>query len=343
VPRKITARTIDDYASLVGASLASLALTTVVYEYLMAWSGGLGYGLCWWATFVAIYGVVTAMSQPVPIVLDRVVSVLVASGAAVLVGILFAILFKVTREAWPVIWHWNFWTEDMQGIRPLDPVTKGGVYHAIVGSAIEVGIAVAIALPLGIGTAVYMSEVGGRLATVVRTVVEAMTALPDILAGLFVYVFLVVGFHMPRSGFAAALALTVTMIPVLARSAEVVLRVVPSGLREASMALGASQWSTIRSVVLPTARAGLATSLILGVARIAGETAPLLIVTGTATTTNYNPFKDTMNSLPLYIYDAVRSGQPLLIERAFGAAFVLLFLVLVLFILARVLSSSKRY
>jgi phosphate transport system permease protein len=176
---------------------------------------------------------------------------------------------------------------------------------------------------------------------VVRTVVEAMTALPDILAGLFIYTLLIYGFHWNRTGFTAALALSVTAIPIIARSAEVTLRVVPSGLREASMALGASQWQTVRRVVLPTARSGLATALILAIARIVGESAPLLIVASDTTYFNSNPFKGPMNSLPLYIIQRVRSGQPGLIARGFGAAALLLGIVLILFATARFLARNR--
>ena len=170
-----------------------------------------------------------------------------------------------------------------------------------------------------------MTEVGGAAAPVVRTVVEAMTALPDILAGLFVYATLIVA---PRRRSAPASPppwrSTVMMLPIIARSAEVPLRVVPGGLREAGLALGASQWQTVRSVVLPTAKAGLATALILGIARGVGETAPVLITSGASTFINANPFHDPMNSLPLFIFFAVRSGEPTYITRGFGAASVLL-------------------
>jgi phosphate transport system permease protein len=176
----------------------------------------------------------------------------------------------------------------------------------------------------------------------VRTVVEAMTALPDILAGLFVYAVLIIALGWDRSGIAASLALAVTMMPIIARSAEVVLRVVPGGLREASLALGASQWQTVRRVVLPTAKAGLATSLILGIARIAGETAPLLIVSGASSFMNPNPTQEPMNSLPLFIYDAVRRPAGLTIQaRGYGAATFLLLMVLVLFVVTRFLARDK--
>jgi phosphate transport system permease protein len=248
----------------------------------------------------------------------------------------------VFLKGWPALHHWNFYTQDMTGVSPLDPLSKGGISHALVGSAIEVGIAVLVALPLGIGTAVYMSEVGGRAAKLVRTVVEAMTALPDILAGLFVYTVLIIGLHWDRTGLSAALALVVTMVPIVARSAEVTLRVVPGGLREASWALGASQWQTVWRVVLPTARSGLTTALILGIARVSGETAPLLIVSGSSTYFNANPLSQPMNSLPLFIYGNVRGVQDEnILARGYGAAAVLLTVVLILFTLARFVARPR--
>jgi phosphate transport system permease protein len=150
---------------------------------------------------------------------------------------------------------------------------------------------------------------------------------------------LTLGFE--RSGFCAAMALSVMMLPIIARSADVALRVVPSGLREAGLALGASQWRTVWNVVLPTARSSLATAVILGMARAVGETAPVLITSGASTFFNTNPLKNEMNSLPLYIITAVRSGEPRFIQRGFGAAVVLLVFVVVLFALARYLSRNK--
>jgi phosphate transport system permease protein len=216
------------------------------------------------------------------------------------------------------------------------------VLHAILGSVIEVGIAVAVTVPLGIGTAVFMTEVGGRFARLVRTVVEAMTALPSIVAGLFINTTVIVGLGVDRSGFAASMALSVMMLPIIARAADVVLRVVPGGLREASLALGASRWRTVWHVVLPTARPGLATALILGVARGIGETSPVLLTSGAATFLVGNPFNGVMNSLPLFIFSTVRSGEPIYIARAFGAAAILMALVLVLFVTARLLARPPR-
>jgi phosphate transport system permease protein len=175
----------------------------------------------------------------------------------------------------------------------------------------------------------------------VRTVVEAMTALPEILAGLFVYVTLIVGFGMPKSGLAAAIAMAVTMVPIIARASEVALRLVPSGLREASYALGATQWRTTFKVILPSAGAGLATAVILAVARGIGETAIVLITSGASSFLTVDPTTNPMNSLPLYIFTAFSSHEPIAIQRAFGAASVLLFLVVGLFALARFVSRTR--
>ena len=340
-PRLLPTQTLEDRTLLLGCGLASLALDWVVYARIAGFSGKLGFVVLWYVAFLGLYALVTAHNNPRPVVMDRMASAVVAGGAAIVGGALVSTMGFIFSEAWPALRHLNFYTQDMSGIRPTSTLEHGGILHAVLGSVIEVGIATVISLPLGVGTAVYLTEVGGKLSQTVRTVVEAMTALPDILAGLFVYTVLIIGLHWERTGFAAALALAVTMVPVIARAAEVVLRVVPGGLREAALALGASQWQTVRRVVLPTARAGLTTALILGIARIAGETAPLLIVSGASTFRNVDPMHDPMNSLPLFIFAAVRSGQPLYVARGYGAAALLLALVLALFVSARYLARDK--
>ena len=147
---------------------------------------------------------------------------------------------------------------------------------------------------------------------------------------------------MPASGLTAALALAVMALPIMARASYVVLGVVPGGLREASYALGASRWQTVWKVVLPTARPGLATALILGVARAVGETSPVLLTSGASTFFNANPTQDPMNSLPLYIFASISSGSPAMEERAYAAAAVLLFVVLILFVLARLVAGGRK-
>jgi phosphate transport system permease protein len=340
-PRQLHQRTADDRLSMTGSIAGSFALVWVVYFQILPLSGVLGFLLCWYFAFLALYASVTAISNPRTVVVDRLMAAIVHV-AALVVG--FALVTVVVYTIWRgrlALPHLNFYTQDGSRVGLRSPLNRGGILHAIVGSSIQLGIAVVISLPLGLGTAVFMTEVGGWFSKVVRTIVEAMTAVPDLLAGLFVYVTLIIEFHMPRDGLAVAVALSVTMTPIIARSAEVALRVVPGGLREAGLALGASHWRTVRRIVLPTARPGLATALILAMARAVGESAPLLIVSGASTYFNKNPLKEPMNSLPLYIFEGAQSGQRLLVDRAFAAASVLLCFVFLLFVVTRLLARQR--
>jgi phosphate transport system permease protein len=341
LPRPVSVRTTDDSLALWGSIVGSGGLVWVVYGRLLPFSGPLGFILCWYVTFLLLYWAVSAMSQPRPAVRDRLAAAVVYGGAAVVFFAVATTIVYTFVKGWNAAHHLNFFTHAMAGVTPTAPLNHGGIEHAIVGSLIEMGIGIVVSLPLGVGTAVFISEVGGRFARGVRTVVEAMTALPDILAGLFIYTTLIVRLGVQISGFAAAMALSVMMLPIIARSAEVVLRVVPGGLREAGLALGASRWRTVWLVVLPTARAGLATALILGVARGIGETAPVLLTSGASTFFNVNPFVNPMNSLPLFIYTGFISGQRLFTDRLWGAASVLLGLVLILFIIMRVVARTR--
>jgi phosphate transport system permease protein len=340
-PRKLRVMTFDDWMSLAGSLLSSLALVDIVYEHLLDGSGTVGFMVVWYLTFLAIYAFVVSMSNPRTLVVDRLVTSALYAAGGLVVFALLTTLFYTFVKGWSAYIHPNFFTKTMAGVSPTAPLSQGGIFHAMLGTIIEVGIAVVVSVPLGIGTAVYMSEVGGRFSRLVRTVVEAMTALPEILAALFIYVFLIVGFGLPKSGLAVSAAMSVTMVPIIARASEVALRVVPSGLREASLALGASQWRTVRKVVLPSARAGLATGTILGIARGIGETAVPLICSGASSFLILNPIGSAMNSLPLYIFTLEKTGESLAITRAFGAASVLLAFVVVLFVTARFLSRDK--
>jgi phosphate transport system permease protein len=332
----------DERFARIGSWAAGLGLAWLVTQRLLPLPGVPWFLIAWFVLGVAVTAVTAQMSGGLIEVKDRVAESVV-TGAALVVGaaVVSTIIFVGVR-GWKPMLHLNFWTSDMSGVGPKDGFSHGGVLHAITGSAVELGIALLITLPLGIGTAVFMTEVGGRFARVVRTVVEAMTALPSIVAGLFIYTVFIIALGYPRSGLAAALAISVMILPIIARASDVVLRVVPGGLREASLALGASRWRTVWHVVLPTARPGLATAVILGVARGVGETSPVLLTSGAAAFMVKNPTDGVMNSLPLFIYTNVRSGEPVAIERAFAAATALLFLVLVLFTIARLLARPRR-
>jgi phosphate transport system permease protein len=342
-PRRLLSTTTEQQRfELIGCWVAALAVAWLVCGRLLPWHGSLIFVVVTFVVGIIFLAIITALDAGWPEVVDRVVSAIVHLGALTVgFALVTTVLFTFAKGA-KSLPHLNMFFDDMSGVGPRDPFTRGGVAHAIVGSLIEVGIAIIVTIPLGIGTAVYMTEIGGRFATVVRTIVEAMTALPSIVAGLFIYTTLIVGLGVPRSGMAAAAALAVMMLPIIARASDVVLRVVPGNLREASLALGASRWRTVWHIVLPTARPGLATAVILGVARGIGETSPVLLTSGPAAFMVTNPTTGVMNSLPLFIYSTVRSGEPIYIERAFGAASILLGLVLIFFIAARLLARPRK-
>ena len=333
--------TSEETFTLVGTWVAALAMAWLMTQKLLPLGGPAWLVLSWLGLGIVFTIVTGSMSGRRVDVVDRVSAAVITAGALTVGAALVSTIAFVVFRGWEPLTHLNFFFSDSSGVGPRDPFDRGGIAHAIVGSAIELGIAIAVTLPLGIGTAVFMTEVGGRFAGVVRTIVEAMTALPSIVAGLFVYTVLIVAVGFPRSGFAAAMALSVMMLPIIARAADVVLRVVPGGLREASLALGASRWRTVWHVVLPTARPGLATALILGVARGVGETSPVLLTSGVATFMVTSPTDGVMNSLPLYIFKGARSPEPMDIERAFAAATVLLMLVLALFVIARLVARQR--
>lgn len=325
----------------IGAWVSSFAIAWVITHRVLPMPGTPWLLVVWFLVGLATSAVSTALVGRRTDIVDRVAGSLITGGALIVGAALFSTVGFIFKQGWEPLTHLSFWVDDMTGVGPRDPLGKGGVLHAVLGSVIELGIAIAITVPLGVGTAVFMTEVGGKFARIVRTIVEAMTALPSIVAGLFIYTTLIVALGVPKSGFAGAMAISVMMLPIIARASDVVLRVVPGGLREASLALGSSRWRTVWHVVLPTARPGLATALILGVARGVGETSPVLLTSGAASFVVVNPTDGVMTSLPLYIFETVRSGEPLLIQRAYGAASILLILVLVLFVTARLLARPR--
>ncbi len=330
-------RTADAF-DLLGGAFGSFCLAYLLYERLTPLSGGFGFFVTWYAFFLATtwflarnrLGELEARDQ-----LARVVVGTVAIG--LLIPLTIIVGYTISRGYHAL--RPQFFTQDLSKVGPLSKSTEGGGSAAIVGSFEMVGIATLLAVPLGIATAIFLNEIGGRLARPLRMIVDAMSAIPSIVAGLFVYAAFILALHQQQTGFAAALALSVLMLPTVARTAEVVLRLVPGGLREASLALGGGEWATVRKVVLPTARTGLLTAVILGIARIVGETAPLILTSLGNTSFNANPFKGKQDALPLFIFRLVRFPQPAQIDRAWAGALALLGLVLVLFIVARLIGG----
>jgi phosphate transport system permease protein len=298
-------------------------------------SGALGLVIVGYLVFVVVYGVLVSISDDAPAVRDAVMTVLMASTAVLAFGALAIVLVFTVARGWAALTHANFYTQDMSKAGPLASLKVGGVAHALLGTVWMVGIAVVLTVPIGLVAAVYLDVTRSRPARLFRTVVEAMTALPSILAGLFVYASWILTFGFERSGLAAALALSVMMLPYIIRAADLALRLVPGNLREASAALGAPGWRTEWTVVLPTARSGLATAVILGVARAIGEASPVLLTAGFTSYVNADPLHGPMVSLPLETLKLVQAGVPAYTSRAFGAASMLLVFVIVLFLVAR--------
>jgi phosphate transport system permease protein len=220
------------------------------------------------------------------------------------------------------------------------PLDQGGLLHAILGSLVIVGLATLISVPFGILAALYITEVRGRLVPYTRFFIQAMSGVPSIVAGLFIYAALIVSKVLPFTGFTGALALAILMLPTVARTAEEVIRLVPDELRYAALALGGTQMRTVLQVVLPSARNGLITATILGIARVAGETAPLLLTAFGSNTNNLNPFEGTMATLPWYIFTQMTLGTENDVARAWVAALVLMVIVALFFVLARTLGKS---
>ena len=238
--------------------------------------------------------------------------------------------------------HWGILTNDMALASVNDPIATGGLLHALVGTVIMVGGALIISFPIGVLTALYLTEIRGSLTRPIKFLVQAMSGVPSIVAGLFILSSLVYPVTKELSGLMGSLALTILMIPTIARTAEEMLRLIPNELREAGVALGGTQWRTVAGVVLPAAKSGLVTAIILGVARIIGETAPILLVSGGGDSLNLNPTEGAMGSLPFYIWKAfLTSGTPESLARAWAGMLVLLSFIFILFGLARYLSGRK--
>jgi len=336
-----------DRAVELGAAAVAAAVGVWAPFHLAGWDAPFGFVLCWFGAFMAIYGI-TVQQRHGPLVRrDRLATALIGAGTTVALLPLFLVLYFVVRQGLPVVLsrfpRFPFLRQDLRNFSPRDPVSKAGMSQAIVGSIEQVGLATAMTVPIGVLTAAYLNEVGGRFATGVRTVADAMTGLPSIIAGLFIYAAWVQPQHEQGfSGLAAAIALAVVMLPTVVRTAEEVLRLVSGHLREAALALGAPEWRVALRVVLPTARTGLVTAALLGVARAVGETAPVLLTAFGSPRLNLNPFRGTQDDLPMRIYLLVRSPSDSNNAAAWGGALLLLLVILTLFTLARILGSGGR-
>lgn len=277
---------------------------------------------------------------------DRAVGALMWTAFVLAMIPLISLVWTVIARGAPVLTG-EFLTSDMSGRALLGE--GGGIAHAIAGTVLITGLAALISIPIGVFTAIYLVEYGknNKLAKVITFLVDVMTGIPSIVAGLFaIALFIVItGDPLPRIGMGGAIALTMLMLPTVIRSVEEMLKLVPDDLREASYALGVPKWRTIVKVVLPTAVAGIVTGVTLAIARVAGETAPLLLILGTARSTNWNPFDGAVQTLPVYIFQSLsqithfKYGE-IWADRVWGAALFLIIIVMSLNLIARIIGKA---
>ncbi|MCW3017965.1 MAG: pstA [Solirubrobacterales bacterium] len=273
---------------------------------------------------------------------DRIARTGVLVGTLIALVPLVLIVYYLLRKGLGA-WSVSFFTTDPTGNTFFGGANIGGIKSAILGTIEIVALASAISIPIGIGVAIWLVEYGRSswFAHTVRFFVDVLTGVPSILFGLFVYIVLIIGTGSTYAGYKGSIALALLMLPIVIRSAEVILLLVPSGLREAALALGAPRWRVIFNVVLPTALPGMVTGVLLSIARAAGETAPLLFTAAATLKTGFN-LGGFMNSLPVQIYKDVTSPTTAVVNRAWGAALTLVVMILLLNLIARLISRRSR-
>jgi phosphate transport system permease protein len=314
----------------------------VVIGGLLALTGAFSIGL-FVVGSVLLYGLATYLASRAVEgrrkATDRVVTIVVTSAFALALVPLVSVVVTVIANGL-ARFDLAFFTESMRGVVG----EGGGGYHAIMGTLIITALAAVMSIPIGVLTAIYLVEYGAgrRLARAITFFVDVMTGIPSIVAGLFAFALFALFFGPSiRFGFGGAVALSVLMIPVVVRSTEEMLKIVPNELREAAFALGTPKWRTITKVVIPTSIAGIASGITIAIARVIGETAPLLIIAGLTTGLNLNPFSGRMTTLPVFAYNSYAApGVPRepFIDRAWTAALVLIIIVLVLNLAARLIA-----
>ncbi len=253
------------------------------------------------------------------------------------------LLWVVIARGWHAVTQADWWTHSLRGVLPEE--FSGGVYQALYGTVAQAGVAAAIAVPLGLMTAVYLVEYGtSRLARVTTFMVDVLAGVPSIVAALFIFSLWIATLGFQQSAFAVSLALVLLMLPVVVRSTEEMLRLVPDELREASYALGVAKWKTIVRIVAPIATPGIISGVLLAVARVIGETAPVLVLVGYSRSINYKIFDGNMASLPLLIYTELTNPERAGALRVWGAALTLIIIVAAINLMAaiiRLLSASN--
>jgi phosphate transport system permease protein len=342
-PRRRRSVSRSNLIEMAGSAAAGTVAVWLSFA-LTGTSGPLGFAFCCVCAFFVIYAALCWNLYGVLAMKDRLATVAIWVGALVafipLVWVIGYVIFKggsVVVADFP-----HFFYADQTGYTATSPVTAVGAGPAIVGTVEQVGLSTLFTVPLGIMTATYLVNYRNWFATIVSNVVDAMSGSPAIIAGLFIYLIWVVPQkENGQTGFAASLALSVMMLPIVTRAAQEVISIVPGSLTEAALALGSPRWRSVLRVTLPTARVGLVTAVILGIARIAGETAPVLFTAGGNARYNWDPFVGKQADLPLQVYQLIFQPGINATRVAWGIAFVLVLVVLTLFLLARLIGSKK--
>ena len=319
----------------------SIAIAVVVSFAVVAatpMKGKLAYAFIFFVSWIAIDSLFAFYRLGVKGVRNGLAEKITLIGALIVSAAVFSILWTTIYKGTKGL-NLAFVTQTMRQASIFDPIGKGGILHSIVGTLILIALAILFSVPMGILTALYLTELKGRASALIQFLVQAMSGVPSVVAGLFIYAALVLTTPLRSSALLGALALTILMVPTVTRTAQEVLNLVPRDLREAGLAMGATQWKTVALVVVPAARSGLITAVILGVARIAGETAPLIFTIGAFDSINWNPVKGESAAIPTIIWRGLLGGSPESVQRAWSAILVLLILVLLLFVAARSLGS----
>ena len=338
-PQKPWSPTRQEVAINASSFITSAALATAAVKFT-ALSGKIGFFVAFIISITTLQVISGVRKYGRKALADNFASSIIYVGASIVLVPVISILYMAITKGIAGL-HWSLFTQSMFNASFLDPISKGGLLHALVGTLYLIILSMIVSVPMGILTALYLTEIKGPGAKFIQFVVQAMSGVPSVVAGLFIFTSVILISPLKASGATGALALAVLMIPTVTRTSQEVLLLVPQDLREAGLALGATQWKTVATIVVPAARNGLITATILGVARIAGETAPLIFTIGGADKLNLNPFKDYQSALPFYVWKGLTLGTPESLQRAWTGILILLVLVLSLFIAARTLGVRK--
>jgi phosphate transport system permease protein len=322
------------------SSVLLAVLTTFVIVAATPMKGKLAYFFLFFVTWLTIDSIFVLRKSGGKGVRNGLAEKIAFLGALMVMMAVASILWSVISRGFSGL-NVAYFTETMRNASMFDPIGMGGIAHAIFGTLFLIAIAIFISVPMGILTALYLTEIKGKAAGFIEFLVQAMSGVPSVVAGLFIYAAIILNTPLRPSAFLGGLALTILMVPTVTRTAQEVLNLVPQDLREAGLAMGATQWKTVALVVVPAARSGLITAVILGIARIAGETAPLLFTVGTFDAFNFNPVVGQNSALPVIIWSGLNGGSAESIQRAWSAILILLIVVLVIFVSARIFGKKS--